>query len=170
MKRDHQNNGLECLAALASLCRRVLATPEAAGQPLNTELEAENFRLQAMLRQRDQECAEHVATIAQLRCVRTNLEQRLTEALREPLPPLYHHAIPQIPINWQGKDASQWHMVARSLQIQNALFKKDIDAKADQLAQIQAAYRNLKAIPSASDKGNAQAAGAPVSGWSSEAP
>ena len=170
MKRDHQNNGLECLSGIASLCRRILA---AAPAELSThiELEAENTRLQSTLRQRETECSENVATIAQLRTIRSNLEQRLTDALREPLPPLYHQPIPHIPINVQGKDAAHWHMIARSLQMQNSIFKKDIEAKADQLVHINAAYRNLKAaLVSPQDKGNASAASNPAVGSSTEAP
>lgn len=171
-KRDHQSNGLECLSAIISLCRRELATPRATHSNHATllEFEAENFRLHAMLKQRERDRAEHLATINQLRDIRSGLEKRLADALREPLPPVCYLPVPDIPLTPAGKDASHWHLLARSLQMQTNAFKRELDAKSDELVKTRAVYHNLKTSLSARGTEIAQAVEATAACSSTEAP
>ena len=171
-KRDIQTNGLECLSAVLSLCRRELAAPSATPShhsPL-LEFEAENFRLHALLKQRDRDCAEHLAAVHQLRDVRASLERKLADALREPLPPICYHPIPEVPLTPAGKDAGQWHLLARSLQMQTNAYKRELDAKGDELVRLRAAYHSLRASLSARGTETAQVAEATAACSSTEAP
>jgi hypothetical protein len=170
-KRDIQTNGLECLSAVLSLCRRELAAaPTPSDRSTLLEFEAENFRLHAALKQRDRDCAEHLATIHQLRDTRASLERKLADALREPLPPICYHPIPEVPLTPAGKDAGQWHLLARSLQMQANAYKRELDTKGDELVRLRAVYHSLRASVSSRGMETAQAAEAIGACSSTEAP
>ena len=163
-KRDHQFNGLECLSAVVALCRRELSP--AAPCSTTVGLEAEILRLQLTLRQRECECAEHLATIHQLRQTRDELEQKLSSAE----PSLFRTVLPEIPIDPRGKDAGEWHLVARTLQTHLNTYKRALDSKSKELIEMKGAYQTLMSMLSARDKENALAAAAPADCSSSEAP
>jgi hypothetical protein len=165
MKRDHQINGLGCLSTVVALCRRELAPSHANHCPV--EFEAEILRLQTVLRQRERECAEHLATITRLRKTRSELEQKLTSA---PLPAIYHTVLPEIPIDARGKDAGEWHLAARTLQTHVNTYKRAIESKSEELVRMTAAFHGLKTLLSPPDKENAQVAAALASDSSTEAP
>jgi hypothetical protein len=170
-KRDHQANGLECLSTIVSLCRRELILPHVTSdRSTRFELEAENIRLQTILHQRECECTEHEATIAQLRGIRSKLEQQLTEAMQEPVPLLCRYTFPEIPLTPEGRDAGQWHMLARSLQMQLHTYRRMIDDKNEQISRMQAAHQKLKTALSSRDKESSQAVGVSVICSSSAAP
>jgi hypothetical protein len=172
LKRDHQSNGLECLSAVVTLCRR-----EAVGaSPAHTvrchiELESELVRLQTSLKQQERECAGGLETIRHLRKIRCELEHRLILASREPLPAIYHTGLPEIPIEPHGKDAGEWHLAARTLQTHAIAYKRALESKSEELAAMKAAYQSLTTLLSARSTGSAQEeAAAPAAGSSTEAP
>ena len=167
MKRDHQFNGLECLSAVVALCRRELTAAPAPTNHRLIEFEASILRLQTTLGQRERECAEHLATIYQLRQTRGELEQKLISAQ---LPDVYHSVLPEIPIEPHGKDAGEWHLVARTLQAHLNTYKRAIESKSEELTMIKAAYQSLKTLLSPQDRENAQAVGASAACSSTEAP
>lgn len=170
IKRDHQFNGLECLSAIVALCRRELTPHPTQTNHAFIEFEAEVIRLSTMLKQRERECAEHLATINQLRQTRKELEQKLIIAAREPLPAIYHTVLPEIPIEPHGKDAGEWHLIARTLQTHVNTYKRAVESKSEELAMMKTAYQSLKTLLSPQDKENAQVAAALAAYSSIEAP
>jgi hypothetical protein len=169
LKRDHQSNGLECLSAVVALCRHEAAAPTTTRGHI--ELESELIRLQTLLKQQEHECAESLKTIHHLRQLRGDLEHKLSLASREPLPAIYHAALPEIPIEPHGKDAGEWHLAARTLQTHAVTYKRALESKSEELAAMKAAYQSLTTLLSARSTGSAQEeAAAPAAGSSTEAP
>lgn len=167
MKRDHQSNGLECLSAVVALCRRELTTVSIHTTLRLIDFETETIRLQTALRQRERECAEHLATIQQLRQIRNELEYKLNSA---PMDGIYHSVLPDIAIDTQEKDAGEWHLTARTFQKHMNTYKRTAEIKSEELAIMRVAYQNLKTLLSPQHKENAQVASVLAAYSSTEAP
>ena len=152
-KRNYQRrNGMviECIPTISQLCRRsILWEAQSHANGTNNQLlHAEITRLHATLKQKEQDCANHLAAIAELRQSGIRLEQKLAEVSRELFllqaenHSCFHPSMPpEIPVTPLKKDAIYWHQTCRTLQMQNALLKRELDHKTEQCARLTEAYR-----------------------------
>lgn len=150
-RNTRERNGmvLGCIPDITQLCRRSLLweTCEPHNKRKDAFFQSEIDRLHAALKQKEQECTERLAAAEQLRRrMRTEHEHSLSELSRElflaqaelqHINPWFRPSMPpEVPVDPQRKDALYWHQAFRTLQMQYAQLKLELDRKTEQCTRL----------------------------------